>query len=61
VLGGLLLAVPRRNVPLMPLVMALAATGGAWLALTAGGWVAARRRPRASHPQMRNRAGQPAA
>jgi 4-amino-4-deoxy-L-arabinose transferase-like glycosyltransferase len=61
VLGGLLLAVPRRNVPLMPLVMALAATGGAWLTLTAGGWVAARRRPRATHPQMRNRAGQPAA
>jgi len=42
-------------------VMALAATGGAWLALTAGSWVAARRRPRATHPQMRNRAGQPAA
>ena len=29
VLGGLLLAVPRRNVPLIPLVCALAATGGA--------------------------------
>ena len=37
VLGGLLLAVPRRNVPLMPLVMTLAACGGAWLTLTVGG------------------------
>jgi 4-amino-4-deoxy-L-arabinose transferase-like glycosyltransferase len=46
VLGGLLLAVPRRNVPLIPLVMALAATGGAWLTLTVGGWIAERRRPR---------------
>ena len=35
VLGGLLLAVPRRNVPLMPLVMTLAACGGAWLSLNA--------------------------
>ena len=32
VLGGVLLAVPRRNVPLMPLVMCLAATGVSWLA-----------------------------
>ena len=48
VLGGLLLAVPRRNVPLMPLVLTLAAVGGAWLWLTAGAWLAerrARRRP----------------
>src|SRR4029079_5215049 len=29
-LGGLLLAVPPRNVPLMPLVMTLAAAGGVW-------------------------------
>ena len=60
VLGGLLLAVPRRNVPLMPLVMALAATGGAWIALTVGGWLAERRGPRPADPRMRNRAGQPA-
>jgi hypothetical protein len=43
VLGGLLLAVPRRNVPLIPLVCALAATGGAWLVLTAHAWLAERR------------------
>jgi 4-amino-4-deoxy-L-arabinose transferase-like glycosyltransferase len=43
VLGGLLLAVPRRNVPLMPLVMTLAACGAAWIALTAGAWIAERR------------------
>jgi hypothetical protein len=43
VLGGLLLAVPRRNVPLMPLVLTLAACGGAWLSLTAGSWLAQRR------------------
>jgi Dolichyl-phosphate-mannose-protein mannosyltransferase len=45
-LGGLLLAVPRRNVPLMPLVLTLAAAGAVWLALTAGGWLAERRRGR---------------
>ena len=39
-LGGLLLAVPRRNVPLMPLVLTLAAAGGAWLSLVVGGWIA---------------------
>ncbi len=33
VLGALLLAVPRRNVPLMPLVFALAGAGAVWLAL----------------------------
>jgi 4-amino-4-deoxy-L-arabinose transferase-like glycosyltransferase len=38
VLGGLLLAVPRRNVPLIPLVCVLAATGGAWLTLTILAW-----------------------
>ena len=43
VLGGLLLAVPRRNVPLMPLVLTLAACGGAWLSLTVGAWLAERR------------------
>jgi 4-amino-4-deoxy-L-arabinose transferase-like glycosyltransferase len=47
VLGGLLLAVPRRNVPLMPLVLTLAATGAVWLSLAVGGWIAERRRPRA--------------
>jgi 4-amino-4-deoxy-L-arabinose transferase-like glycosyltransferase len=60
VLGGLLLAVPRRNVPLMPLVFALAATGGAWIALTVGGWLAERRGRNAAGPRIRNRAGQPA-
>ena len=30
-IGALLLAVPRRGVPLMPLVLALAASGGVWL------------------------------
>jgi hypothetical protein len=59
-LGGLLLAVPRRNVPLMPLVFALAATGGAWIALTVGGWLAERRGRNAAGPRIRNRAGQPA-
>jgi 4-amino-4-deoxy-L-arabinose transferase-like glycosyltransferase len=58
VLGGLLLAVPRRNVPLMPLVLTLAAAGAAWLAVVAGGWIAERRgRPRAAgvepHPARR--------
>jgi 4-amino-4-deoxy-L-arabinose transferase-like glycosyltransferase len=43
VLGGLLLAVPRRNVPLMPLVLALAATGVTWIFMTVGGWLAERR------------------
>jgi 4-amino-4-deoxy-L-arabinose transferase-like glycosyltransferase len=60
VLGGLLLAVPRRNVPLMPLVMALAASGGAWLALTARGWIAERRGRRAAGPGIHDRAGQAA-
>ena len=46
VLGGLLLAVPRRNVPLIPLVTTLAACGGAWLTLTVGSWLAERRGPR---------------
>jgi 4-amino-4-deoxy-L-arabinose transferase-like glycosyltransferase len=51
VLGGLLLAVPRRNVPLMPLVFALAAVGAVWLALLVGGWLAERRhRTRARRP-----------
>jgi hypothetical protein len=45
VLGGLLLAVPRRNVPLMPLVVTLAAAGAVWLVLIVGGWIAERRRP----------------
>jgi MFS family permease len=43
-LGGLLLAVPRRNLPLMPLVMTLAAAGAAWVAIVVGGWIAERRR-----------------
>jgi hypothetical protein len=42
VLGGLLLAVPRRNVPLMPLVLTLAAAGAVWLGLVAGGWITER-------------------
>ena len=55
VLGGLLLAVPRRNVPLMPLVLTLAAAGAVWLALTAGGWLAERRRARGPAPDSRVR------
>ena len=43
VAGGLLLAVPRRNVPLIPLVLVLAATGAAWIVLTVGGWLSERR------------------
>jgi hypothetical protein len=43
VLGGLLLAVPRRNLPLMPLVLALAGTGATWLFMTIGSWLAERR------------------
>jgi 4-amino-4-deoxy-L-arabinose transferase-like glycosyltransferase len=53
VLGGLLLAVPRRNVPLIPLVLALAAVGGAWLWLTVGGWLGERRRARNAGPGVR--------
>ncbi|MGH2979964.1 MAG: glycosyltransferase family 39 protein [Solirubrobacterales bacterium] len=55
VLGGLLLAVPRRNVPLMPLVLTLAAAGAVWLAITAGGWLAERRRARRRVPGQRVR------
>jgi 4-amino-4-deoxy-L-arabinose transferase-like glycosyltransferase len=54
-LGGLLLAVPRRNVPLMPLVLTLAAAGAVWLAITAGGWLAERRRARKRAPGHRVR------
>ena len=43
VVGGLLLAVPRRNVPLMPLVLTLAAAGAVWLVLAAAGWLGARK------------------
>jgi 4-amino-4-deoxy-L-arabinose transferase-like glycosyltransferase len=59
VLGGLLLAVPRRNVPLIPLVCVLAAGGGYWLVLTAGGWLAERRR-RGGRLRLRRRASQAA-
>jgi 4-amino-4-deoxy-L-arabinose transferase-like glycosyltransferase len=58
-LGGLLLAVPRRNVPLMPLVLALAATGGAWLVLTAQSRLAERRRG-GGRAEVRGRASQTA-
>jgi MFS family permease len=44
VIGGFLLGIPRRNVPLMPLVLALAGAGAVWLALVARGWIAERRR-----------------
>jgi ABC-type Mn2+/Zn2+ transport system permease subunit len=59
VLGGLLLAVPRRNVPLIPLVCVLAATGGAWLVLTAHAWLAVRRSG-GDRTRMRGRASQAA-
>ena len=45
-LGGLLLAVPRRNVPLMPLVLTLAAAGAIRLGLVLGGWITQRRQKR---------------
>jgi 4-amino-4-deoxy-L-arabinose transferase-like glycosyltransferase len=54
-LGGLLLAVPRRNVPLMPLVLTLAAAGVVWLAITAGGRLAERRRGRGQAARHRVR------
>jgi hypothetical protein len=57
-LGGLLLAVPRRNLPLMPLVFTLAATGVTWLSVVLGGWIAERRGP-ARAPAVRTRAGTP--
>jgi dolichyl-phosphate-mannose-protein mannosyltransferase len=61
VLGGLLLAVPRRNVPLIPLVCALAATGGVWLVLNARGWLTERRRGEGStRVRDRGRASQTA-
>jgi hypothetical protein len=48
VLGGLLLAVPRRNLPLMPLVLALAGTGTTWLIAAIGGRLEERRSGRRS-------------
>jgi hypothetical protein len=57
-LGGLLLAVPRRNVPLIPLVCALAAGGGYWLVMSAREWLAERRGGR-GRLGVRRRASQP--
>jgi hypothetical protein len=51
-LGGFLLAVPRRNVPLMPLVLTLAATGVTWLGIVVGSWIAERRGARARRPAV---------
>jgi uncharacterized membrane protein len=58
-LGGLLLAVPRRNVPLMPLVFTLAATGGVWLVIAAQSRIAERRGGR-NRARVRGRASQAA-
>jgi hypothetical protein len=51
-LGGLLLAVPRRNVPLMPVVLTLAAAGATWLSIVVGSWIAERRGARARAPAV---------
>jgi 4-amino-4-deoxy-L-arabinose transferase-like glycosyltransferase len=59
VLGGLLLAVPRRNVPLIPLVCVLAAGGVYWLVMTARGRLAERRRSD-GRLRLRRRASQAA-
>jgi len=52
----MLLGVPRRNVPLMPLVMTLAAVGIAWLWVTVGGWIAQRASSRKKPPPMAEKA-----
>lgn len=59
VLGGLLLGVPRRNVPLMPLVMTLVGVALVWLWMTIGGWIGDRGR-RTAKPVAGERAGRPA-
>jgi hypothetical protein len=53
-LGGLHLAVPRRNLPLMPLVLTLAAAGAAWLSIVVGGWISERRLGRAGASPLRS-------
>jgi hypothetical protein len=39
----------------MPLVLTLAAAGAVWLAITAGGWLAERRRAQGRTPERRVR------
>jgi 4-amino-4-deoxy-L-arabinose transferase-like glycosyltransferase len=59
VLGGVLLAVPRRNVPLIPLVCVLAAGGAYWLVVSARGRLAERWR-RGGRVRLRRRQSQAA-
>ena len=57
VLGALLLAPPRRNVPLMPLVIALSAAAAVWLAQLARARIVERRRGRTGEPSPSLRPG----
>ncbi|MEX0993277.1 MAG: glycosyltransferase family 39 protein [Solirubrobacterales bacterium] len=57
VLGGLLLAVPRRNVPLMPIVLALAAAGASYIWIAAAGWIAERRSPKRARVHVASGSG----
>jgi hypothetical protein len=61
VLGGLLLGVPRRNVPLMPLVMVLAAAGLTWIYFVIGGLTGRRRAHREPPSEIEKESAAPLA